>query len=337
MKKYIILGLSLLIPSVVFGAQAFPRDLHFGMYGNRDVAALQDFLRAQGYLSLPATGNYLNRTIQAVKKFQQAHGLQPIGGYFGAESRHVANEILAAQQAMKMEHGTAVTSSGSSAKGTATTSPYKGKIFFDGVQASGDAQTESIIVSNRTDDERISITAFSITTEHGQNYVIPLGFALPGFSATPSDPIVLRPHDRVVISVGKQDSHINFRENMCTGYLDETAQFSPGLSHRCPVPDTRMLHNLSDRCIQELAGIPGCRTGPLPEFPDPDPACAYYIADNLNYVGCVANYKSRRDFYNDQWLVWMQRTVPFFNTRFETVVLKDQQGKVIDEYRYNNY
>lgn len=336
--------LFLVLPLTVLASVALPRNLYFGMYGNRDVKILQDFLRSQGYLSSPSTGNYLNATIRAVKKFQAAHGITPIGGYFGPESRRVANEIIAAGQAAvggkQIPPAPPINAGvpGSPVGVVSPPSPYRGKVFFDWVQAGGEAQDERMSISNRSDTEKVSVTGFSVVTEHGQNYVIPLGFALPGFSATPSDTIVLRPRDRVVISVGKQSKQMNFRENMCTGYFDETAPFSPGLSHRCPVPDTRALHHLSDRCIQVISGIGGCRTGPLPEFVDPPhPECADYIAQNFNYAGCVTNYKSRPDFYNDQWLVWMQRAVPFFNKRFETVTLKDQQGRVVDEYKYNNY
>lgn len=329
------------LPLAAYAGTVLPRNLHFGMYRNPDVVLLQNFLRSLGYLSAPSTGNYLNGTIQAVKKFQQAHGIAPIGGYFGPESRRVANEMIAAQQAVPQTGKGGAGSVPTPAPligAVSTTSPYKGKIFFDWVQSGGEASDERISISNRSDIERISITGFSITTEHSQNYVIPLGFGLPGFSATPMDPIVLRPRDRAIISVGRQSTQINFRENACTGYFDETAQFSPGLSHRCPVRDTRELPYLSDKCLQVIAGIGGCRTGPLPEFVDTTrPECAEYIAQNLNYVGCVANYKSRPHFYNDQWLVWMQRTIPFFNKRFETVTLKDQQGRVVDEYKYNNY
>lgn len=348
--KIIFAALFFFLPLTVAAGAVLPRNLHFGMYRNPDVVLLQDFLRSQGYFSLPSTGNYLSGTIQAVKKFQQAHGIAPIGGYFGPESRRVANEMIAAQEAAQQAAdggrkptpsaptGVGIGVTRSPGNAVSTTSPYKGKIFFDWVQSGGEASDERVSISNRSDTERISITGFSITTEHGQNYVIPLGFALPGFSATPMDSIILRPRDRVVISVGKQSKNMNFRENMCTGYFDETAQFSPGLSRRCPSTDTRTLRNLSDQCIRVISGIGRCRTGPLPEFVDPTrPECMEYIVQNFNYAGCVANYKSRPDFYNNQWLVWMQRTIPFFNKRFETVTLKDQQGRVVDEHTYNNY
>lgn len=330
-----------LLPLTVSAGAVLSRNLHFGMYRNPDVVILQNFLRSQGYLSLPATGNYLSGTIQAVKKFQQAHGISPVGGYFGPQSRRAANEIMAAGQAGLPAQAGSTTAVPGGVSGTpfagraATTSPYKGKIFFDWVQSGGEVQDERMSISNRSDTERISITGFSITTEHRQNYVIPLGFGLPGFSSTPLDPIMLRPRERVIISAGKQAKNMNFRENMCTGYFDETEQFSPGLSHRCPMPDTRTLHNLSDQCVRVIAGIGGCRTGPLPEFVDPTrPECVEYIAQNFNYAGCVANYKSRPDFYNDQWLVWMQRTILFFNKRFDTVTLKDREGKIVDAYQY---
>ena len=331
--------LFLSLPLTACAGTVLSRNLHFGMYHNHDVILLQDFLRSQGYLSLPSTGNYLKWTIQAVKKFQTSHGITPIGGYFGPESRRVANEIIAAQEAAqqgdKSAVGLVLNQAPPMSAGVSTTSPYQGKIFFDFVQSSGEAEDERISISNRTETQKISVTGFSITTEHGQPYVIPLGLALPGFSAISSDLIILGPHDHVIVSVGKQNKFMNFRENLCTGYFDETAQFSPNLSHRCPAPNLVTLHNLSDQCIQVLAGIGSCRTGPLPEFVDPThPECADYIAQNFNYVGCVANYKSRPDFYNDQWLVWMQRTVPFFKNRFDTVTLRDQQGKVVDQYQY---
>ena len=334
--------LLVLLPLVASAGTVLSRNLYFGMYRNADVVLLQNFLRSQGYFTYPvSTGNYMSVTINAVKKFQQAHGITPVGGYFGPESRRVANEIIAAQAAaQQIAKGVGVPAPspvppGKVVMSAATTSPYKGKIFFDFVQSDGGVEDERISISNRTEAEKISVTGFSITTEHGQHYVIPLGLALPGFSPTPSDMIILGPHHRVIVSVGKQSKFMNFRENICTGYFDETARFSPGLSHRCPVADTRTLHNLSDQCVRVISGIGGCRTGPLPEFVDPTrPECMDYIAQNFNYAGCVANYKSRPDFYNDQWLVWMQRTVPFFNKRFETVTLKDREGRAVDQYQY---
>lgn len=303
----------------------FPRDLYFGMRANADVVRLQEFLRTQGFFTYPtSTGNYFTVTLDSVKKFQKTYGLSPVGGYFGPQSRAAANRLLS-------QGATAPVAGGQAPK--SSSSIYKGKIAIGFVSgASETPELESISIENRSGSEKISITDFTIENSRGERFLVPRGYDLPGFSAPAQDLILLKPGERVMVTVGRQDRHLDFRQNICTGYFDETSKFMPSLSHQCPLPDTKRLTNLSDRCLRIIDATASCRQPSYEGFVDSD--CSAYMSQNLNYAGCVRNYRSREDFYSQEWLVWMQRSSEFLRNVHDKVILRDAQGKVVDEYSY---
>ena len=95
MKKLLFCALALSFAFPVFAnAQSFSNNLYYGLMGNTDVTALQQFLTAQGDYSGPISGNFYSLTMAGVKTFQVAEGL-PQSGYFGSMSRTAANQILA--------------------------------------------------------------------------------------------------------------------------------------------------------------------------------------------------------------------------------------------------
>ncbi len=72
---------------------SFDRNLSFGMRNDADVSNLQEFLTDQGFYNNTISGNFFILTRNAVKKFQEAHGIKP-SGYFGSVTRVLANNIL---------------------------------------------------------------------------------------------------------------------------------------------------------------------------------------------------------------------------------------------------
>ena len=317
-----------IIPTLA-GAVNFDRDLSLGMRNDPDVVRLQDFLRAQGYFTYPqSTGNFLSATFRAVKAFQTAQDVG-IGGYFGPQTRAAANRIINSA-------ASPVTSpQGTSAPGVpANTSPYRGKIVISYLWGGASkASGEYMILENKSEKDTISVTGFSVENSLGNSFTIPKASALPGFSAAPnSDFVTLRPRDRVTIFMGKQERGLNFRENLCTGYFDESSDFPLSLDHSCPRPDIPLKYHFTDRCFNLIESAGACRIGRVDQFVEP--ACANFITDHLNYTGCVRDNRDRPDFYLRRWLVWMQRDEEFFHNRRESVVLKDTQGKIVDEYNY---
>lgn len=324
MRAFLFIVLAALFP--LFVRAQFSRDLYFGMRNDADVVRLQDFLRGQGLFTYPtSTGNYFTATRDAVKKFQKIYGISPIGGYFGPQSRAAANRLLGGPATLSAP--------GSSAGYPQAQSPYRGKIFISSVSGAGETpEFESVVLENRSQKEKVSLTGFSIENSRGERFIIPPGYDLPGFSAPAQDQILLKPGERVTINAGKQDRRMDFRQNLCTGYFDETSRFTPALSHQCPRSDARRLTNLSDRCLRIIDATASCRQPTFEGFVDSD--CSAYLNENLNYAGCVRNYRSREDFYSKEWLVWMQRPAEFLRNVHDKVILRDPQGKIADEYSY---
>jgi peptidoglycan hydrolase-like protein with peptidoglycan-binding domain len=81
---------SFLFISFASAAQpAFVKDLKVGIEGD-DVAALQTFLEARGYLVMPpgvAKGYFGQKTASALVEYQKAVGIFPPAGYFGPITR----------------------------------------------------------------------------------------------------------------------------------------------------------------------------------------------------------------------------------------------------------
>ncbi|MEK7606324.1 MAG: peptidoglycan-binding domain-containing protein [Patescibacteria group bacterium] len=71
---------------------AFTRDLTVGASG-ADVTELQNFLAAEGFFSVAATGYFGSITQASVAAWQSANGVAPATGYFGAISRAKYNSM----------------------------------------------------------------------------------------------------------------------------------------------------------------------------------------------------------------------------------------------------
>lgn len=321
-----MLILTIMFLPTIASAQ-FTRDIYFGMRNSADVVRLQEFLRGQGHFTYPvSTGNYFTVTLEAVRSFQKANGVSPIGGYFGPKSRALVNQLISKSAA-------SATPGAVGSKTTPVVSPQKGKIVVSSVSGTSEApEFESLVIENRSQNEKISITGFTVENSRGERYIIPQGYELPGFSGLARDPVMLKPGDRATITAGKQTGEADFRLNLCAGFLDEANKFTPSLSHQCPRQDTRRLTNLSDRCLRIIDLTPSCRQAKPDGFIDSD--CSEYINTHLNYAGCVRDYRAREDFYSREWLIWMQRQSEFFRNVREKVILRDVQGRVADEYSY---
>ena len=72
------------------------RDLAIGSTGT-DVSALQEFLQANDYLTMPAgvpAGYFGALTKAALASYQKAHGIKPAAGYFGPVTRSFVAAIV---------------------------------------------------------------------------------------------------------------------------------------------------------------------------------------------------------------------------------------------------
>lgn len=99
MRYFFSIFITLFFSFFVSAETPFEKDLFFGMQNDPDVIRLQEFLKSEGYFAYPeSTGNYLASTSEAVREFQKSNRIEPVGGFFGRESREAANRILLRQQ-----------------------------------------------------------------------------------------------------------------------------------------------------------------------------------------------------------------------------------------------
>ena len=285
---------------------------------------MQNFLRGLGYFTYPQnTGNFFTATLDAVKKFQIANGVQPIAGYFGPLSRAKANEVVGSGRG------------GQYLNSPSATSTFYGKISISSFSGSSESPEEEIFEIENTDSlKSINITGWTFENSLGNRLQIPRAYGLPGLPDLTLDNLVLTPGARAAITMGSQDRQMNFRENMCTGYFDEISNFQPSLSHDCPTPDVSKLSHFNDNCIRLIESTSSCRTPNQELFLTINSACSEYLSANLNYAGCVKNYRDRKDFYLNRWLLWMQRKEEFFRNAHDKIILKDQFGKFVGESSY---
>ena len=111
--------------------------------------------------------------------------------------------------------------------------------------------------------------------------------------------IALEPGDRLAIISGRSPLGVSFRENICSGYLEQFQDFSPPLSRSCPTATSELWNrNLAgdSSCVSFAAGVDTCET-PLTGFPgNLSSQCLLFAQNDLTYNGCVAIHKNDFSF-----------------------------------------
>ena len=178
---------------------------------------------------------------------------------------------------------------------------------------------------------------------------------LSPYGANVMQDIVLERGDTAIITTGRIPSQspfpiVSFRENMCTGYLEnmDDYNFTPSLSRSCPDPEDEIgLSGLDTACIKFVERLPSCR---VPDFTPTDRegercpncvnntplsgACVAFIKERFNYKGCVAYHAADEDFYDDTWRVYLNHGWELWAKEYESISLFDQFGRLVDEITY---
>lgn len=95
MRFFILLLLLMLAPFSLYAADAFTRDLFWGLQNDPDVKHLQEYLQGRGFYTYPEiTGHYFSSTRAGVLKFQQTESITPADGVFSGETRKHLNQLL---------------------------------------------------------------------------------------------------------------------------------------------------------------------------------------------------------------------------------------------------
>ncbi|MEK7173668.1 MAG: peptidoglycan-binding protein, partial [Patescibacteria group bacterium] len=312
----------------------FPYNLATGMRENTDVIRLQEILRSLGFFPYPtSTGNYFSFTGEGVKKYQLMRRIAPADGEFKGLTRFTMNHELLAG---------IIEADGDSNRvdpvPQTATSTWNGKIAISRFSGkSTDPLNESITLTNKTKIESIDISGWYLETGFGKRATIPLVYNLPGLPDSSLQRLTVPPGGTITITAGEQSKRINFRENMCTGYFAEQSDFKPSLSRRCPRVDTEKLaYTLDDKCLLLLPKIGACKVPTQSQYFAQSAECTDYMIQNLNYAGCVRNYRNDEKFYSDKWFIWLQRSTSdeLFRNIHDSITLYDSNGKFVDMRAY---
>jgi hypothetical protein len=169
--------------------------------------------------------------------------------------------------------------------------------------------------------------------------------------------VVLESGERAVIttgSVGVRHPYriVSFKENICTGYLENLPDYSfqPSLSsYNCPRPELEPgVANLDVQCRKVIERLPSCAT---PEFELRDSndepcsiclegerlssSCAAFIKEHFSYRGCIAYHAGDSGFtHGKDWRIYLGRGWEMWAEDYEAVELFDRLGNLIISENY---
>ncbi len=152
------------------------------------------------------------------------------------------------------------------------------------------------------------------------------------------DPVSLAPGHTVLVSTATSPVGTSFRENKCTGYLEQFQSFAPPLSLHCPAPYTEVplstenLQQLGAECVDAASQIPTCEFPK--EIPNVTPQCRAHLQTILSYNGCVGRHSSDSDFSEKTWRLFAGSARELWGNTHDAIQLLDAEGRVVDVYVY---
>lgn len=145
--------------------------------------------------------------------------------------------------------------------------------------------------------------------------------------------VSLAPGETAIVSSGISPVGVSFRENECSGYLDQFQTFTPELYTQCPDPALEVVYDPTDvSCAWFLQSIPPC-TFPAQISADISPQCRTTVAAALSYNSCVNRHQLESGFSLSTWRLYLGSTRPLWGAH-DVVRLLDESGRVVDVLTY---
>lgn len=217
-------------------------------------------------------------------------------------------------------------------------SKYKGMATLRTSSArKDDPQKEYIEITASSKNEKpLAISGWTLEGKTGLDIKIGKGAYLPrSAQINPQETIYLNPGGKAIIITGKSPIGTSFRLNLCTGYFGQFQDFYPRLPKKCPYPeDENLPSNLKDECLNYIEDLLRCEIQIKAVPYTLGESCSNYINQKINYKTCVEAHKNDADFYKDEWRIYLGRSDELWKQKRETITLKDEYGKIIDQKSY---
>lgn len=222
-------------------------------------------------------------------------------------------------------------------------SPYVGQVTFtDLAAAESDPAKEYVVLGARANNGApIPISGWSLQSAvSGLRISIPQGaplFTLGVVNA--SQPVYLEPGASSVITTGPSPVGTSFRENICSGYLNELQSFAPELPSECPSPSDALplnadnLRTYGGTCVDFVRTLSQCHfPSALPS--SLSPSCRSFITNTLSYNGCVRMYGGKQSFALPSWRVYLGLRSGVWADTHDVIRLLDDKGRIVDVLTY---
>lgn len=226
-----------------------------------------------------------------------------------------------------------------------TQSIYKDIVDLSYINHYGNASQEYIAIRvNASATTTIPVTGWTIKSlASGISVKIPQGtYLFFAGSVNSEQNIYLSANDTLYLITGISPNGVSFKLNKCSGYLNQFQNFIPYIPSYCPAPRNENLSSIprsgyNDTCFDYIDTMPACRiqTDPLPQGSQKwSVECTDFIYKKINYPSCVDTHKNDKDFYQNEWRVYLKRSETLWKNSREDIVLLDQYGKIVDEIKY---
>ncbi len=221
-------------------------------------------------------------------------------------------------------------------------SPYIGRVVFERHGTSeSDPAREYVTLARGSNEGTVALSGWSLQSAvSGVRVSIPYG--TPSFMlgvVNSVQAISLEPGASIIVTSGSSPVGTSFRENVCTGYLNELQTFTPELQTQCPSPygalpitaDTIKMYG--DECIDYVNDLDECH------FPSSvpaslSPACRSIIANTFSYNGCVNTHRNDTSFTLSTWRVYLGSKTELWRNTHDVIRLLDEKGQTVNVLTY---
>lgn len=222
-------------------------------------------------------------------------------------------------------------------------SPYAGKVYIGKnsyIRAESAAQEYVDIVASG-DSESVMIAGWSLESALSgvRVYLPPAASPFRMGTTNTFIPTTLSKNESARIFSAPSPVGVSFKENMCTGYLNQFQNFDPLLPERCPAPSSVLplteqnLVRYGDECFSLIQTLQNCR------FPQDIPhtvtaACRTFLSDTLSYNGCVRDNSFRPEFNGSTWYLFIGSSRELWRNSHDAIRLLDTEGRTVDVFTY---
>jgi hypothetical protein len=225
-----------------------------------------------------------------------------------------------------------------------TPSPYAGKVHMSlgGVYESNPSDEYVELLASPGLQGQVVISGWSLLSAvTGARAYIPE--AAPVFFmgvVNTVAPTALTANESAIVTTAASPFGVSFRENQCTGYLNQVKQFTPDISDECPSPSDALpetadnLKTYGPSCFDYVGSLPHCYF-PGSQIPnDLSSNCRSFVANTYSYNGCVNRYSTQGSFTFPTWRLFLNHTSELWNNAHDVIRLMDAQGRTVDVLTY---